>query len=183
MPKIIKNPKEVILKEAKEIIKVEGYKSLTMRRVSDKTDIAVGTLYNYFPTKKDLIVQLMEDYWYDYLSTIEEIDEITTDIFLKLKLIYQKLETFLETFKEFWLKNYTSGYDEDSLKRKNIFTEILVNRLEVILCEAQSKGDITLFIDSSDISKFIMLNFFMMAQMNTFKYKSFEKILKKLLQN
>ena len=176
MPKIIENPKEAILYHAKSIIVDEGYNSLTMRYVSEKSGIAVGTIYNYFPTKKDLTIQLMEAHWYDYITAIEEIDKREDDLFLKLNEIYNKLVSFFETFVEVWVKNTNYGYDDDTKNRKNNFMEKLNKTLEDILVQAQNDGIITLFLDSNETSKFILLNFIMMAQMRQFKYENFEKI-------
>lgn len=182
MPKIIENPKEVILYHAKSIIVGEGYDSLTMRYVSEKSGIAVGTIYNYFPTKKALTIQLMEDYWYDYLTVVEEIDRSEADLFLKLRQIYDKLVSFFETFMEVWLKNSNSEYDDESRSRKNNFMEMLTKTLEDILVVSENKGRITLLLNPNETSKFILLNFIMMAQMKQFEYDNFEKIIKKLLK-
>lgn len=181
MPKIIDNPKEEILKQARDIVVTEGYDQLTMRNVSKRSGIAVGTIYNYFPTKQHLSIKLMENYWYDYLIAVEEIDKKEINLFQKLLEIYEKLETFVETFKEVWVKNSSTKYSQEGLARKKNFVEKLNKKLETILLKEEQKGNIRLFLDAGKLSEFLILNFIMMAQMKQFQYNDFEKIIKKLL--
>lgn len=182
VPKIIENPEEVILSHARDILLNDGYTSLTMRKVSNNSGIAVGTIYNYFPTKDHLTLRLMEDYWYDYLKALDEIDRLETDLYVKLFRIYKKLDDFTQTFQEVWVKNSTPGYTEDSRNRKKNFMQKLSKRLEEILMEAQSKGIIRLPLEPSATAEFLLLNFLTMAQMKQFEYNNFEKILKKLFE-
>jgi AcrR family transcriptional regulator len=182
VPKILDNPREVILIHAREIVLNEGYDNLTIRAVSKKSGISVGTIYNCFSTKTELTLQLIEDYWYGYLDTVDEIDKNESDLFLKLFKIYEKFNSFFDTFKEDWLKNITSGHSENSLIRKNNFSEKIIKRVEVILIEFQNNNSINLFLDPYTISKFLISNFSMMAQFKDFEYKDFEKIIKKILQ-
>jgi AcrR family transcriptional regulator len=181
MPKILENPKESILVFAKEIVLNTGIENLTMRQVSKRSGIAVGTIYNYFPTKQDLILELIENYWYEYLISLEEIDKNNTDLFIKLEEIFNKLNFFVDTFKEVWIKNSSSEYTEDGKLRKNIFVDKLNKRLEAILIEAQNKNTITLSIEPAVLAKFLILNFIMMSQMKQFAYEDFNKIIKSYL--
>lgn len=182
MPKIIEEPREAILNHAKNIVIDEGFEQLTIRKVAKNADISIGTIYNYFPTKRDLTIQLMEDYWGSYLIVIDEIDRQQPDFYKKMLQIYQQLEVFVKTFKEVWIKNASgNNHDEPFIKRKYFFDK-LSKRLEDILVDAQSAGTINLSIDTYTIAQFLMLNYFMMSMMNQFSYESFEKILKKLFQ-
>lgn len=182
VPKILDNPREVILSHAREIVLNEGYDNLTIRAVSKKSGISVGTIYNCFSTKTELTLQLLEDYWYGYLDTVDEIDKNESDLFLKLFKIYEKFNSFFDTFKEDWLKNTTSGHSENSLIRKNNFLEKIIKRVEAILIESQNNNSINLFLEPYTISKFLISNFSMMAQFKDFEYNDFEKIIRKILQ-
>jgi AcrR family transcriptional regulator len=182
MPKIIEDPREAILNHAKSIVIDEGFEQLTIRKVAKNADISIGTIYNYFPTKRDLTIQLMEDYWGSYLCIIDEIDQEQPDFYKKMLQIYQQLDLFVKTFQEVWIKNASGSHpDEPFIKRKHFFDK-LSKRLEDILLNAQSAGTIKLSIEADTIAQFLMLNYFMMSMMNQFNYESFEKILKKLFQ-
>jgi len=54
MPKIIDGLQKQILKEAKYQIFKNGFSKMTIRSVAKACDIAVGTIYNYYPSKEFL---------------------------------------------------------------------------------------------------------------------------------
>lgn len=55
--------KEDLLETAREIAYQEGLSSLSIRRLAMDSGIAIGTVYNYFPSKADLVAEVMEDFW------------------------------------------------------------------------------------------------------------------------
>ena len=55
MPKIIDGLQMQILKEAKPQAFKNGYSKMTIRSVAKACDIAVGTIYNYYPSKEFLM--------------------------------------------------------------------------------------------------------------------------------
>ena len=59
MPKIIDNVRERAIAEARRLMLEESYENLTIRRVAAGLGVAVGTLYNYFPSKDFLIAGVM----------------------------------------------------------------------------------------------------------------------------
>ena len=68
MPKFIKNAKETILREAKDLILTEGVSHFNMRAVAERSGIAAGTLYNYFPSKEHLVASIMLEDWLTILD-------------------------------------------------------------------------------------------------------------------
>ena len=63
MPKIIENARGLILDEAKKQIRQRGYAATTVRSVAAECGVAIGTVYNYFPSKEILIASFMSDDW------------------------------------------------------------------------------------------------------------------------
>lgn len=57
--------KEAILKTCREIVSEKGLSTLNMRTVATACHIALGSLYNYFPSKDDLITATIESVWQD----------------------------------------------------------------------------------------------------------------------
>ena len=55
MPKIINDPTNKILQASTEILKKVGEKEFSMRMVAKKAKISVGTIYNYYPNKEELL--------------------------------------------------------------------------------------------------------------------------------
>lgn len=66
MNKIITS-QEAILCVGKEIVLQFGLQGLNIRDVAKKCGVSVGSIYNYFPTKSDLIVATIESIWKDIM--------------------------------------------------------------------------------------------------------------------
>ena len=62
--------KESILKVAKEIVSTEGLNALNIRKVARESGIAIGSVYYYFPSKDDLLIDVIEGVW-DYAGCEE----------------------------------------------------------------------------------------------------------------
>lgn len=57
--------KDEILKSCRLLVQEKGLKALTMRNVAGKCGVALGSLYNYFPSKDDLIFESIRSIWQD----------------------------------------------------------------------------------------------------------------------
>jgi AcrR family transcriptional regulator len=55
--------RKAILSAGKEIIVQSGMQGLNMRDVAHKCGVSVGSVYNYFPSKSDLIIATIESVW------------------------------------------------------------------------------------------------------------------------
>lgn len=187
MPKIIDNPRELILNEAKEILYKEGYKSISIRRVAKECDIAVGTIYNYFPTKKELIVEMMANFWEEFFYDVDILLLSNKGFYEKLNGIFNNVSEFVKSFRETWLTNeiYSSpDYIESGVERENTYVNKLIAIVEEMLKKemaSRDKDNVKGF-DANQIAKFIVMNFMAMVQMPYLDYASFEKILKELVK-
>lgn len=57
--------REAILSECRRLVMEQGITAVNMRTVALACGISVGSLYNYFPSKTDLIRSAVEDVWRD----------------------------------------------------------------------------------------------------------------------
>lgn len=62
MNKIVTS-KEEILKVSRALIKEEGWQAINIRTVANKGNISVGSVYNYFESKGDLVSSTIESIW------------------------------------------------------------------------------------------------------------------------
>lgn len=185
MSRIIENPKQLILNKAKEILYNEGYSKLNMRTLSKACDIALGTIYNYFPTKQELIIEMMTEYWQNYLDSVQNIAKLNVDFYVKLQDIFNELRVFIESFRHSWLTSelYDSPeYVKGGLKKEYVFMERLIITVENILVKEQADNNIQIKLGTYETASFIIMNFITMVQMPLFKYSSFELFLKELLK-
>lgn len=62
MPKIVDREKykEELLEKSFDLFAAKGYASITMRQIAEGLGVSTGTLYHYFPSKKELFEQMVE---------------------------------------------------------------------------------------------------------------------------
>jgi TetR/AcrR family fatty acid metabolism transcriptional regulator len=81
-----RNKKDRILDAAVEVFAQKGYHIATMQDIATNANLAVGTIYNYFKNKDDLIVTLFNEKWEEYNTGIKELEQNTKesrDFFIK----------------------------------------------------------------------------------------------------
>ena len=72
MPKILDRPEESILSAARRIATEEGYAAATVRAVARECGIAVGTIYNYYPSKDTMLAACLLRDWQQTLAAAGE---------------------------------------------------------------------------------------------------------------
>ena len=91
MPKIIQNLQEKILEAAEILFSKHGYDDVDVRAISNKAGIAVGTLYNYFPDKKSLFIEIFKKSWKKTFSRLEYIIQSDCSGYKKLILFVDEI--------------------------------------------------------------------------------------------
>ena len=61
--------REEILAVCREIVAEEGLSSVNMRLVASRCNIALGSVYNYFPSKSELLLATIESVWMDIFES------------------------------------------------------------------------------------------------------------------
>lgn len=79
MPKIIKDIEQKIFDGAIDLFSEYGYRKVDMKMISKKAGIAVGTLYNYYPNKKDLYIHVFRRSWKDTFHKLDRVMEERID--------------------------------------------------------------------------------------------------------
>ncbi len=96
MPKLIPNAKEQILSVAKEELRNPEGGSFSMRTIAKKCNMAVGTLYNYFPDKINLIAGILLSEWNEEYQKAENLISSLSDVREILFTITQLILSFRE---------------------------------------------------------------------------------------
>lgn len=99
MPKIIDISKEKILNITNNILKSQGYKKLSVRKVAAESGIAVGTLYLYFSSKDDLVAQAIIVDWLDILAKMNQIARQESGFVTGVECFYQLVCDFMSSYK------------------------------------------------------------------------------------
>lgn len=176
MPKLIENLTPTILSAAKEILLSDGYEGLNMRNVALKCNIATGTVYNYFSNKDSLIIQMMMEYWNQYFSVIDQIDNTEDDFYEKLSLIYKHFKHFTDDFHTIFLtQSFKMGYTGEAHANKMDFMDKLQSRLATLVKAKTANQDKK--VDDEELAEFILANFVAISYVHNYSYHNFHKIL------
>lgn len=99
MPKIIDGLQIKILKEAKFQTFTNGYSQMTIRSVAKACNIAVGTIYNYYPSKDMLTASFILQDWIPVEREIQRKCEVTNEPLDVLQDVYDTLGEFISEYR------------------------------------------------------------------------------------
>jgi AcrR family transcriptional regulator len=188
LSKILDNPRQAIFNAACDIFYNQGHTALNMRDVAKQSGIALGTIYNYFPSRQALVLDMMSAYWDDFMDRSGLIIHSTDDFYAKLRTLFAELGGFIGKFHEVWLRPElysTPEIVQSGQVRHAGYIERFMKGVEALLVQEAEKPDaaVKLRYGPGETSKFIVMNFITMIQMPAFRYDTFEIMLKDLLRN
>lgn len=131
--------KQVILKSAHRLLDSKDYNEITMEEIAESSDIAVGTLYNYFSSKADLLLALILDSDDHYLAEAQSLinsDDDRIDLRLTNVMVLATEYCVRELSKSTWrhvsaaaLANANSAmgrmYAETTLKHQTLVVDLM----------------------------------------------------------
>ncbi|MGO1580841.1 MAG: TetR/AcrR family transcriptional regulator [Peptoniphilaceae bacterium] len=71
---------EKIINKAKDLIIRDGIEKFSMRKLARECNISVGSIYNYFPSKSNLIMMLIRIIWTDIIHMAGKKDDFNNFI-------------------------------------------------------------------------------------------------------
>ena len=96
MPKIIKNLESKLLEEARRQIQQSGYGAVTVRSVATACGVGVGTVYNYFSSKDELLAAYMLADWKDCVTAITAVGSYSDVPRPLVRCIYDQLLAYTQ---------------------------------------------------------------------------------------
>jgi AcrR family transcriptional regulator len=106
IPKIIENIRGDIMRCAEIILKTDGYNAMSIRRIARECKTAVGTIYNYFESKDDLVANIILKDWLNAVSRMTEMVNSSKNYADGAVGIYLEIQKFESVYKNVW-KQYS----------------------------------------------------------------------------
>ena len=94
MPKVIENPRDRLVAEAREQVCRAGYSGMTIHSVAGACGLGIGTVYNYFPSKDALMAAVMLEDWERCMEQIRNAATEANDPQPVLRTIDQQLRLY-----------------------------------------------------------------------------------------
>lgn len=158
--------KRLICDQFEKLLQTTDFKKISMQSIADKCSLAVGTLYNYYPSKKQLLTSLFLQKVYEIIQETEEIArknrnrEKIGSLNLMLREVIQSQMRFFTLFskEQFVMLLAEIAQDRDLLRSEgqvwgdiSAFTEQLHRFLEPY----KGSGYLSGSIDITELSKLL----------------------------
>lgn len=91
------NTRRKLLTAAVDVITEKGFTAATMREIARRGGVSDATIYNYFPTKEQMLVAYFEEKQFDAIELLKGIEDFET------YTLQEQLQTLFETKLELFL--------------------------------------------------------------------------------
>ena len=155
--------KEEILKTSRELIRREGWSAVNIRSVAAECGVSVGSIYNYFDSKADLVGATVESVWCEIFHRPED-EAVFQNTQACITWLYQRMEYGCQQYPGFFTLHSLGfmGEDKSAGRRKmqQTWQRILDGLCSVLQRDAGVRPDA--FSDQFTAEKFADLLFSLM---------------------
>lgn len=95
MPKVLENPKQKLIETARHLLTTEGIGTFNIRQVTKASGIALGTFYNYYQDKNQLLAELFRE---DFMPVLTVLKRDAADQSISFKALLHNLFVALGEF-------------------------------------------------------------------------------------
>ena len=171
MPKIISNLKEELMIKGKDILVHKGYNALNIRDLAKNCNIGIGTFYNYYQNKDELVRGIIKTDWEKIVKeTNLKIYNSDGGFKEKIYIIYDGIYRFLSNYLDTFMVMVSAG------GKKHRSDKILIpyeNILKDLLVLHKEKGDISYTIPDGKLAKLILSNIIYICRDRSITFEEF----------
>lgn len=185
MNKIVTS-KEAILNSAKEIAYRDGISKLNIRTLASECGVSVGSIYNYFPTKDDLVIAVIEEFWKNIFQKGMCDHQINLCFVQFYEKLYFRFYNYLKVFKEDMISQLSLLSKDIKQKGRSKEDEYL-NRMKSVMMyhlkidESIRKDVWTENFTMECFIDFAFDNMFLMLKNNQMNIEFFKELITKLI--
>ena len=104
--------KEEILQTSRELIRQQGWSAVSIRSVAAACGVSVGSIYNYFDSKADLVAATVESVWAEIFHRPQDV-AVFEDILACVAWMYQRMAYGCERYPGFFTLHSLGFMRED----------------------------------------------------------------------
>lgn len=167
----INEARDNLLAEAKKLLIENGYNQFNIRTLVKNCNISIGTFYNNFNSKEDLVITILNNDWKEILNTIDDIGSTQLCFRKKLEAIYSSVHVFFHSYKNIFIEilmadNLGKG---SNLETKKSFCD----RMSVLINSEIDTGSIRAKLPPDKLSYIILQNFIYMSKEEYITFEDF----------
>ena len=139
MPKVIENPQERILACARAMLLEQGIDHLNIRAVAAACGVAVGTVYNYYRSKDQLIASIMLQDWLLCMHEAAGNAAAAQSPAQGLRAICRGIDRFAGRYRTLWLHSVQTpdrSYHTRLIEQLSALVQSLIARFDLTDNEA-----------------------------------------------
>ena len=165
--------KESILKVAREIVSKEGLKALNIRKIAKECDIAIGSVYYYFPSKDELLIEVIENVWED-IFRIDEMDYEEISFVDFIEKIFNHTEEGIEKYPNFFSIHSLTFKAQNMNKAKGSMRKFIDKFKDNLLISIENDENINQNAFNSDFTKEQLIEFILTGLMSIVLQKNYD---------
>ncbi len=144
---------EQILQAAIDVFSEQGFERATTRAIAKRAGVAEGTIFNYFPTKRDILISILKQ---RVLDTIPPLDTNGNAVDVMEMLLANRLRMWKEHAGIMNVMVFEAVFDEQFRKlfHDNVF-KVGISRVEGYI-QAMQKGGLLADADCKMISRMML---------------------------
>lgn len=152
MPKQLDNLELKIVNAGRKLLFSEGYSAFSMRKVAKDCDIAVGTIYNYFSNKDELIASIAASDWYSVEKEIEERIDENAGFSENILVIYKAIKSFRKTYSASFMSYASQVNSKNAIESYHPFLRSSISKyIDKVLSDCDEEKRNSLVILSSEL--------------------------------
>ncbi|MGI5173852.1 TetR/AcrR family transcriptional regulator [Treponema sp. OMZ 840] len=177
--------KEDILDSCRKLVSEKGLPALNMRSVAKQCNIALGSVYNYFSSKEELIMETVESVWQNIFSVRHDCKPgiAFTEY---IELIFEKIKKGALTYPNFFtahsIRFVGKTREKAREKMKNYFSLIKEEMLIILKADMKIKKNVfSPAFTEENFTDFILTNFISLLILQKNSSSVLIEIIKKII--
>ncbi len=133
-----------ILSTAWQMVKEEGWQSLSIRRIADAIEYSVPVIYDHFENKEAILLEFGKEGFGLLIKKLQQAKKKSNDPAEQLKVIADAYWNFAFKNKEYYQLMFGLGIacceTDKCIPEKSVFRDLVMEPINIILTENKKKG-------------------------------------------